>query len=115
MAFYKQPCRFCGGLLERDARFCPKCGSDAPFADLCPACLRLVRREDARCSQCGRELYILCPHCGERTFAASKCGVCGKSLTKSCPNPRCKQPQFFENTVCTACGKTLTAGGSTSR
>lgn len=109
MATYRQPCKVCGALLERDAQFCPQCGSEAPFVDLCPACLHLVRREDLRCAGCGRPLYVVCPHCGGRTFAASRCDVCGKSLTKPCPNPRCGQQQFFENTVCTACGKSFGA------
>lgn len=107
MAFYKQPCRFCGELLNHDARFCSKCGSDAPFVDLCPTCMQQVRREDTRCCDCGRSLYITCPHCNGRTFVASKCDICGESLTKTCINPLCKEQQFFENTVCTACGKKL--------
>lgn len=107
MASYKQPCRFCGELLQSDARFCSKCGSDAPFADLCPDCLNKIDRGSVRCSSCGRPLYTVCPHCEKRTFVASTCDACGKSLTKTCHNPLCRQEQFFENKVCTVCGKRL--------
>ena len=107
MAFYKHPCRHCGALLPEDSRFCPCCGSGAPFGELCPSCLREISREMARCSDCGRALYITCPHCGGRSFVGEKCEVCGKSLMKQCPNLRCGQQQFFENKKCTACGTRL--------
>ncbi|MDD3243850.1 MAG: zinc ribbon domain-containing protein [Eubacteriales bacterium] len=107
MAEYKQPCRHCGALLARDSRFCPKCCSGAPFADLCPACLRQVSREDRLCAGCGRPLRVSCPHCGGQTFVGERCDACGGTLLKACPNPRCGQMQFFENTRCTACGKKM--------
>lgn len=107
MAVYKQPCRQCGSLISQDSRFCPKCGSRAPFVDLCPTCLREIRREDMRCSGCGRPLHIACPRCGKQTFVGEKCDVCGGSLLKQCLNPRCGEMQFFENAKCTACGKKL--------
>lgn len=107
MASYKQPCRRCGSLLERDSRVCPKCGSRSPFADLCPTCLRVVSREDSVCSGCGRALHISCPNCRAQTFVGESCDACGASLLKKCPNPRCGELQFFENNKCTACGKKL--------
>jgi len=107
MAFYKHPCRHCGTLLPEDSRFCSQCGSRAPFADLCPTCAGEIHREDSVCTDCGRPLYVACPHCGERTFVSDKCDVCDKSLLKPCTNPRCCQMQFFENKKCTACGKRL--------
>ncbi len=107
MAIYKQPCRHCGTFLNRDSRFCPKCGSHSPFWDLCPACLREVDRSDICCSSCGRILHIPCPQCKAQTFVGDKCDVCEVSLLKKCPNPRCGELQFFENTKCTVCGKKL--------
>ena len=107
MAVFLHPCRHCGKLIARDSRFCPGCGSNAPFLDLCPACLREIRREDAACSGCGRPLYIPCPQCGKRTFVGEKCDACGASLLKKCPNLRCGEMQFFQNSKCTACGKKL--------
>lgn len=105
MASYKEPCRHCGTFIPRDSGFCPKCGSRAPFADICPTCLREVSREDKLCSGCGRPLYILCPKCKAQTFVGEKCDACGAELLKKCPNPRCGEMQFFENTKCTACGR----------
>ncbi len=107
MAFYKQPCIHCGVLVDRDARFCPKCGSDSPFGYHCPACLREISRDDAVCAGCGRQLTIPCPKCGEKTFVESKCDQCGADLTVLCPNKRCGQKQFFQNEKCTACGTKL--------
>jgi len=107
MAFYKQPCMHCGLLVDRDARFCPGCGSDSPFSFHCPACLRETSGKDPVCAGCGRPLQIACPKCGEKTFAGSLCQQCGGDLTVDCPNPRCGQRQFFQNKRCTACGKKL--------
>lgn len=105
MAIYKEPCRHCGTFINSDSRFCPKCGSHSPFIDQCPTCLKEISREDIICSFCGRPLYVTCPFCKEQTFVGEKCDACGTSLLKQCPNPRCEQMQFFENTKCTACGK----------
>ena len=110
MASYKQPCMHCGALLEREARFCPACGSNSPFGYLCPGCLKPVQKGQALCSCCGRALYTKCPHCGGDTFVEEACEKCGKSLLVRCKNKRCGQMQFFENKICTACGKKLTPG-----
>ena len=107
MATYKMPCIHCGNMLERDARFCPKCGSGSPFGYACPNCLRNVEKGQALCAGCGRQLVIPCPHCGERTFASEKCEACDKGLMVRCENKRCGQLQFFQNTKCNACGKKI--------
>jgi len=108
MATYQQPCTHCGDMIERDSRFCPKCGSTNPFVFLCPNCLKIVQRGFAVCSGCGRPLSTECPFCGGQTFAGcSKCDACGKSLMLQCENKKCGQKQFFENTKCTACGKPI--------
>ena len=49
MAEYKQPCIHCGGFIERDSRFCPKCGSMSPFGYHCPQCLKAVEKGQAIC------------------------------------------------------------------
>ena len=87
MAFFKQPCRHCGTLLDRDSRFCKKCGSRSPFVALCPTCMREVSENHEFCVGCGRELYIICPKCKKRTFAGDKCTNCNESLMKKCQNP----------------------------
>ncbi len=107
MAVYKEPCRHCGTFILRSSRFCPKCGSRAPFTDLCPTCLREVSREASLCDFCGRPLHVTCPKCGAKTFVGEKCDECGASLLKQCQNPRCGELQFFQNTKCTACGKKI--------
>ena len=107
MAGYKQPCVHCGAFIERDSRLCPKCASRSPFVYLCPACLRIVQKDDAVCSVCGRPLRVNCPVCSGLTFVGERCDVCEASLMIPCQNPRCGQPQFFENTKCTACGKKI--------
>jgi hypothetical protein len=105
MAIYQQPCAHCGGLVQRDARVCPRCASRHPFGFLCPACLRPVGRDDRLCSGCGRPLVCACPFCGAAAFApAERCEACGQALTVVCENKRCGQRQFFENAKCTVCG-----------
>ena len=107
MATYKQPCVHCGEMIERDSRFCTKCGSRSPFGYSCPTCLKPIAKGNAVCSGCGRPLITACPYCGQKIFVGEdKCG-CGKSLMISCENKRCGEPQFFENARCTACGKPI--------
>jgi len=107
MATYKQPCIHCNTLVDRDARFCPACGSHNPFGYQCPSCLRDIGKDQRVCAGCGRPLYIPCPVCGELTFVQETCEACGASLMKQCNNKRCGVLQFFENTKCTVCGKKL--------
>ena len=107
MAEYKQPCIHCDTYIDRDARFCPKCGSNTPFGYLCPTCLKPISKDDMLCSGCGRNLRITCPVCDGDTFVGEKCDVCGVSLLIKCPNERCGQKQFYQNEKCTACGKKI--------
>lgn len=107
MAIYRQPCIHCGALIDRDVRFCPKCGSRSPFGCLCPDCLRPVEKGDPACGGCGRPLYVPCPACGKQTFVDDRCSACGAGLMISCRNRRCGEMQFFQNIKCTACGKKL--------
>jgi len=107
MATYKQPCLHCGELIDRDARFCPRCASRSPFGYACPACLRPIEKGQPLCAGCGRPLYIACPACGGQTFVGDKCEQCGAGLLVQCTNKRCGQYQFFENANCTACGKKI--------
>ncbi|MEA4853162.1 MAG: zinc ribbon domain-containing protein [Christensenella sp.] len=107
MSTYRQPCIHCGTLIDRDALFCPKCGSRSPFGYHCPTCLREISKTDACCAGCGRPLFISCPFCGAKTFVGDRCEACGRSLMVKCSNKRCGQEQFFENEYCTACGKKI--------
>jgi rRNA maturation endonuclease Nob1 len=107
MASYKQACIHCGTLVDRDARFCPQCGSISPFGYACPSCLRPVNKQQRVCAGCGRALYVTCPACAQPTFVQAQCERCGHTLMVKCQNRRCQTLQFFENTKCTACGKRL--------
>jgi len=107
MASYKQPCFQCGEFIDKDARICPKCQSRSPFGYHCPACIREIEKGQAVCAGCGRPLYVPCPTCGHQTFVGDQCEKCGASLMIRCANRRCGEPQFFENTKCTACGKKI--------
>jgi len=105
MATYKQTCIHCGTLTDRDARFCPTCGSHSPFVYVCPTCRREIQKGQAVCAGCGRQLYIACPLCGNMTFVQERCESCNSWLMYRCPGKYCGEMQFFENEVCTACGK----------
>lgn len=108
MATYKKPCMHCGEMIEGDCRTCAKCGSRSPFGYQCPNCLKPIERGSAMCSGCSRPLMTQCPFCGGATFAGSeKCDSCGKNILIPCENKRCREPQFFENAKCTACGKAI--------
>jgi RNA polymerase subunit RPABC4/transcription elongation factor Spt4 len=108
MATYKQPCINCGEMIERDSRFCARCGSNSPFGSQCPTCFKPIMRGNVVCSGCGRPLTILCPICNRQTFVGEdRCDACGKSLMIRCENKLCGGLQFFENTKCTLCGKTI--------
>lgn len=107
MAGYDKPCIGCGAFIGYDSRFCPACGRLSPFCDACPGCHAQIQREWRRCPACGRDLYVACPFCGRSTFAGDKCDACGKPLTIRCANARCGSWQFFQNTVCTECGKKI--------
>jgi len=108
MATYKQPCVHCGEMIERDSRFCPKCASNGPFGFMCPSCLKPIQRGDAVCSGCGKPTMTACPICKGQTFRGSSiCDACGKSIMIRCEYRLCGEPQFFENTKCTICGKPI--------
>jgi hypothetical protein len=98
-------------MIEGDSRVCPKCGIIGPYGMQCPNCLRTIKTDDAVCSSCGRALMTPCPFCKADTFVGIwKCGSCGKALTIKCPDKKCGQPQFFESTKCTVCGKVIKDG-----
>lgn len=108
MATYKQPCINCGTMIDGDVHVCPACGNRSPFGYQCPTCLKPIKRGDMVCSGCGRPLVVACPTCHQPVFVGdSVCPTCRGSLLILCENKRCRQPQFFENTKCTACGKTI--------
>lgn len=107
MGTYKQPCIQCGALTERDARFCPSCGSNSPFNYLCPNCLRIISKGSKVCPGCGRSTYTKCPFCQQETFRQERCEKCNADLMYVCSDPRCGVRQFFEVEKCTACGKKI--------
>jgi len=108
MATYKRPCLACSALIDGDVHVCPRCGSRSPFGYLCPTCLKPIKRDDLVCSGCRRPLVVGCPYCHHPVFVGdSACPSCRGSLLMLCENKRCQQPQFFQNTKCTACGKPI--------
>lgn len=109
MATYKKPCMQCGNLIDGTLNFCPSCGSLSPFGYVCPTCRMPITKNSAFCPGCRRQLYIACPHCGQRTFVQERCEACNQSLMVVCENSRCGALQFFENTKCTSCGKKIKA------
>jgi RNA polymerase subunit RPABC4/transcription elongation factor Spt4 len=109
MATYMQPCIHCGHLVDSGENHCPNCTSSHPFTLVCPQCRQSVTATQAVCPDCGRGLYIACPHCGGRTFAQEFCQLCNRPLTVTCPNKACRDRQFYQNTRCTACGRPIKA------
>jgi len=49
-----RPCPHCGGLVQEDFVFCPRCGAELLTA--CPECHRAVEAAWSHCAYCGAEL-----------------------------------------------------------
>ncbi|MDR3552521.1 MAG: zinc ribbon domain-containing protein [Clostridia bacterium] len=107
MADYRHFCIYCGKLIPPDAKLCPFCGMEDPFTMRCPRCRNVIEKGWARCSCCGLELFVICPSCGKRTFAASCCEQCGASLTVRCANRKCGFVQVKMGDRCLRCNKKL--------
>jgi hypothetical protein len=69
--------------------------------------MKSIEKRQTVCSGCGRSLTVVCPACQQPTFVDERCERCGASLMIHCANPRCGEPQFFDLTKCTACGKKI--------
>ncbi len=105
MPGYKHPCRYCGGLIENDANFCPLCGKSYPFGGRCPACMNKVEDNWKRCSSCGLSLEAPCPKCGKTTFIVGECRNCGAGLTVECR--KCKNVEPLGVRECSKCGNKM--------
>ena len=106
MGGYKQSCRYCGKLISDDSNVCPYCGKVNPLGPLrCPKCKNPVEREYKVCSNCGQNLEIVCPKCGEKTFFGDYCEHCGARLVVVCPHCKTEQPPIGNK--CIKCGKPL--------
>ncbi|MFA6582947.1 MAG: hypothetical protein WCS77_01505 [Elusimicrobiaceae bacterium] len=81
MAGYKHQCRYCGKLVQNDAKVCPACGKTRPTGPLrCPKCETPVEAVDKACGHCGLPLETVCAHCGNKTFFGDYCQSCGEKL-----------------------------------
>lgn len=108
MPGYKHPCRYCNGLVEADDNVCPLCGKVNPTGPLrCQRCRSPVSVGWKRCSNCGLELEVACPHCGQPTFLGDYCDKCGQRLATECPH--CHAEQTLAAEKCTKCGKPMPA------
>lgn len=66
-------CANCGAEIERDAAFCPKCGTQAPVLETEEIGAEIVdgevTAETTVCPNCGREMEtgtVFCPACGTK-------------------------------------------------
>jgi len=110
MPGYKHSCRYCNGLVEGDARFCPFCGRINPAGPpRCPACAAPVEQSWKACTTCGLKLEGACPHCGQTGFLVDYCPHCQVQLTMTCPNRKCRSEQPLLRNICADCGKPLKA------
>lgn len=108
MTGYKQPCRYCGGLLSSGSRTCPLCGKVNPLgSQRCPKCRNPIKREWIACSNCGLSLKIDCPQCRKDTFFGDYCDECEARILIVCPNRKCKAEQPPISDKCVQCGKPI--------
>lgn len=109
MPGYKHPCRYCNTLVEKDAEFCPACGKAHPTGSLrCQWCKSPIVPGQAVCSNCGMNLQIVCPFCGQATFFGDYCDACGQRLVQPCPH--CGSPQTLVAQTCEKCRKPMAKG-----
>ncbi len=108
MVGYMIPCRYCEGLVEKNARVCPACGKVNPAGPLrCPVCRNPIRRQYVNCSHCGLLLKAVCPKCKEETFLGDYCQHCDYRLVVVCPDPKCGAEQALGRDTCHQCQKPL--------
>jgi RNA polymerase subunit RPABC4/transcription elongation factor Spt4 len=106
MPGYKHPCRYCGKLVSSDDNSCTFCGKVNPTgSDKCPKCRHPIKEGQLTCSDCGQNLQIKCPHCGETTFFTDYCNNCGQRLTVICTKCGEEQPPISKK--CLKCDKPL--------
>jgi RNA polymerase subunit RPABC4/transcription elongation factor Spt4 len=109
MPGYKHPCRYCNTLVEKDAEFCPACGKAHPTGPVrCQWCKSPIVPGQAVCSNCGMNLQITCPFCGQATFFGDYCDACGQRLVQPCPH--CGSPQALVAQTCEKCRKPMAKG-----
>ncbi len=108
MPGYKHPCKYCGALLEENVEVCPICEKVNPLGPLrCPICKNPIHKDWKKCSNCGLELKVICPKCGEVSFLGDYCDHCGARLTVICSRKSCKYEQPPISVNCIKCGKPL--------
>ncbi|MDD3718965.1 MAG: zinc ribbon domain-containing protein [Actinomycetota bacterium] len=108
MPGYKQPCRYCGGLISQGSNVCPLCGRVNPLGSpRCPRCRNPVQEGWVACSNCGLGLKITCPHCGRETFFGDYCQECDARLVVVCPHRKCGAEQPPLGDTCIKCGKAM--------
>lgn len=115
----KKACPKCNALMEKDSRFCSKCGYDTaaapkeeekpeqkPDNTTCKGCGAEFSKNAKFCPECGKK-YNPCPKCGEDMQAGETvCGACGYEAPKPCP--KCGYlPENKNFKFCPECGASL--------
>ena len=79
-------CPDCGGVVDKDAKFCPNCGHQLMVFDQCVNCGKNLSPNARFCPRCGhpadeKPASKKCPNCGtENLPGASFCNQCGERL-----------------------------------
>ena len=124
-------CPKCGADVDKNVRFCGRCGADTFEAERQSAA---HARDFVKCSKCGAEFsktskfcpscgdpYRPCGHCGaDLPEGAAACPECGKAVPQPCPKcgalvktpgvkfcPECGTPFF---STCPKCGARIEGG-----
>jgi len=80
------PCPDCGNEIDRDSRFCPKCGHQLVVLSQCHECGKNLSPNAKYCSRCGsatetQVTEVFCSECGAENIAgATFCNQCGTKL-----------------------------------
>jgi len=107
MPGYKQPCRHCGKLVDQESNLCPFCGKKNPIFLRCAQCKNPIQQGWKVCTNCGLNLEVKCPKCGQLTIFTDFCDYCGAGFTVICSGKRCKTEQPFIYEKCIKCNKKL--------
>jgi len=99
-----------GPTYDMEVAACFNCGvltvaDRVSKKDKCPKCRHPIKEGQLICSDCGQNLQIKCPHCGQTTFFTDYCNKCGQRLTVICAKCGEEQPPISKK--CLKCDKPL--------
>jgi len=106
MPGFKQPCRFCGQLVDANSASCPFCARPHPHQMVCPYCVAPIQAGWQVCNKCGQRVVVPCAQCNAPIGPdGDVCAQCGKVARYRCP--ACAAVVTAGEKNCNRCGTKL--------